>query len=270
MSQQFINALQSSLPTEVTVNSYLDRGGQGAVFKGSAFGSPAAVKVFAPQANPKRLERELDLLRGIQCPHLVRILWNGFATVGTTSYPVVAYEFHAGGDLRRFLLPSEPKMDGAALARLGLHVSEAVEALWAQRIVHRDIKPGNIVQAADGRFVLVDVGLARHLDRSDITAPGASPGTIGYKSPEQANGRRHLTIKSDWFALGVTLYEVAARRHPFNRVQSVFGMAAPTPLNMIRPDVSTALSRLVGDMMAERPVMRPRDIYSRFQQLTSE
>lgn len=267
MSTHLIDALRANLPADVTVDSYVDEGGQGAVFQGTVKGATAAIKVFSPHGNPRRLERELSLLRSIDCPHLVRILWDGSVDLGGLSCSIVGYEFHPGGDLRRLLTPHNPHIDANALIQLAAHISEAVEALWTRRIVHRDIKPGNIVQASDGRFVLVDVGLARHLDRSDLTAAGVSPGTSGYKSPEQANGRRNLTVHSDWFSLGVTLYEIATRRHPFGRRQPMFGMASPPPLTTLRPDVPPSFSRLIVEMIAERPANRPRDVNSRIQQL---
>ena len=157
--------------------------------------------------------------------------------------------------------------DKRTIVGIGLNVATAVERLWAKRIVHRDIKPANIVKAATDRFVLVDVGLARHLDRSALTAPGAAPCTPGYASPEQALGRRNLTINSDVFSLGVTLYEIGTGIHPFNRAQNLVGVISPRPIQLIRRDLDGPLAALISQMMAVSPAARPSAIRSRFEQV---
>lgn len=260
-----LTVLRSALPPDFGVSDYLDRGGQGLVFKGSFRGSPAAVKVFTPTSNAARLARELDLLIHIKCPSLVVLLGHGTVTFQGTTCSVVAYEFHSGGDLRRLLDPALAPVDLPTLLSIGLAIGEAVEALWTHRIVHRDIKPANVVQAADARFVVVDVGLARHLDRSDLTRPGAAPGTEGYKSPEQAAARKALTIHSDVFATGLTLYELATRVHPFGRHQANIGVAAPPSLSAVRPDLPVAFCELLRQAMSTKPADRPRDFRARIQ-----
>jgi serine/threonine protein kinase len=113
----------------------------------------------------------------------------------------------------------------------------------------------------------VDVGLARHIDRSDITALGGAPGTPGYKSPEQARGRRHLTVHSDWFSLGITLYHVATKCHPFNGQQHNIGVTNPVPMQDHRRNLPESFCRLVHDMLSIVPAKRPRSPGTRFQQL---
>ena len=265
-----LDAIRTVLPPGYTVDSYLDQGGQGAVFRGTVDGRAAAIKLFMPGNDERRLERELSLLTSIACQHLVQIIRNDWVVYRGTRLPLVAYELHSGGDLRKYLEPSAVQVEWRTLAKIGHHVGQAIESLWNKRIVHRDVKPGNIVCSDDGRFILVDVGLARHIDRSDITAAGAAPGTNGYKSPEQARGRRHLTINSDWFSLGVTLYHIAAKRHPFNGMQQLIGNMTPSPLEQARQDMPEQLCRTIHQMMAAAPAMRIRDVVTRFRQFDEE
>jgi len=265
-----LREFQRLLPTDFELYAYVDGGGQGKVFRGTVGGQAAAIKIFDPSGDPRRFKRELALLKSVSCPFLVKVLRDTVVRDGSTSYPVIAYEFHQGGDLRRLLLPHAPAASAASICKLGLQMSEAIQALWEKRIVHRDIKPGNIVEATGGNFVLVDVGLARHLDRSDITALGGAPGTSGYKSPEQAAGRRHLTINSDVFSLGVTLYELACKRHPFGRSQQVIGRTTPQPLGKTRGDIPRDAARLIHQMLSTSPGDRPRFIANRFRELCAE
>jgi serine/threonine-protein kinase len=257
--------LRSQLSSKYVIDGYLDKGGQGAVFRGHHDGRPAAIKVFEPtNDSAKRLEREVELLTKLDCPHLVKAMAVDRVGHQGQSLWVVAYELHTGGDLRSMLEARAPQCAEATLAQIGLEIGEAVDALWAHRIVHRDIKPANIVRAADGRFVLVDVGLARHLDRSAITALGLVAGTVGYMSPEQAFGRRNLTIHSDAFSLGVTLFEIAAKAHPFGRNQGRIGASSAPALRSSRPDLSNRFCGLIAQLLSTRASARPAALRGAF------
>jgi len=249
------------------VDDYLSRGGQGAVFIGEAHGQRAAIKVFSPGADSRRLERELAALQSIDCPSLVKVICHERIEIEGAEYPLVAYEYLSGGDLRGFLEDSAPLAEPQTIVEIGRQIGCAVQALWERRVVHRDIKPANILSAEEGRYVLADVGIARHLDLSDITSPGGAPGTPGYKSPEQARGRRNLTVHSDIFSLGVTLYEVAAKTHPFGRNQNHIGALSPRPLGGARADLPARLVALIHSMIAISPGERPSKIVDRFTQL---
>jgi serine/threonine protein kinase len=255
--------LREALPSGWELEDTLSTGGQGAVFRGRLEGAPAAIKVFCP-SNPRRLQRELAWLTTLSCPHLVKILGHETIYIDGAMCSVVAYELLEGRDLRCHLTPAAEALDKDLLCCIGREMATAVAALWSNRIVHRDIKPGNIVRAKDGRHVLVDLGLARHLDRLNLGAPGIVPGTMGYMSPEQARGRRNLTVHSDVFSLGVTLYEVAAKRHPYQGQQHTIGSVRPQPLIEVRPDLDANLCGALEKMLATIPSERPDQLATLF------
>lgn len=236
------------------------------MYRGRYNGEDVALKVFNPGADRRRLERELTALRTMDSLYLVKVRNFCDVTVGGDQVSVVAYEFLPGGDLRQFLNASA-SIDERTLVLIGRQISLAINALWKSRIVHRDIKPANIMKATDDRYVLVDLGLARHIDRSAVTVAGALPGTMGYQSPEQAMGRKNLTIHSDVFSLGLTLHEIAGKRHPFGRQQHLVGRTAALPLKQLRPDLSDGLVRLIHQMIDPVPSQRPYNIHDRFAQL---
>jgi serine/threonine protein kinase len=105
-----------------------------------------------------------------------------------------------------------------SVLRLGLHVLEALERAETVQIVHRDVKPDNIMCDGEGNFWLLDFGIARHLELSSLT-PTASPFgkmTLGYAPPEQCrNVKGDIDSRADLFALGVTLHECATGRNGF-------------------------------------------------------
>jgi len=264
----FLEVLRNALPDRFLLDGQHKSGGQGSVFRGRCDGQPAALKIFKPLDDPRRILREIDMLREIDCPYLIKVLATGKIMIDGTDLEIIAYEFHPGGDLSDTLAPGAPHLPEDELVRIGREVGTAVDLLWEKRIVHRDIKPANIVRATDGRYVLVDVGFACHLDRSILTAPGLAVGTPGYMSPEQARGRRNLTIHSDAFSLGLTLYEVACKIHPFNRDQRAICVGGvPFPLTSLRPGLSTGFPRALLQMMSSSPAMRPRSLAIHFMSL---
>jgi serine/threonine-protein kinase len=261
-----LNELRQALPARYVVDGAIGAGGQGSVFRGSVDGTPAALKLFNVVDDPRRVQREIDVLRQVNCPSLVKVLAAEQLRVAGADVTLVAYELHTGGDLTGLLAQGAPVLTEPQLASVGHDVGAAVDVLWAKRIVHRDIKPANIMKAASGGCVLVDVGLARHLDRSGLTGAGFAVGTPGYMSPEQARGRRDLTVHSDSFSLGVTLYELAAKAHPFGRNQvRINGGAQPAPLASLRPDLSAPFCRAIHQMMAALSAARPRSLAAFFQ-----
>jgi len=262
-----IDYLRPKLPRGFALDSYLDAGAQGHVFSGEVSGEKAAIKVYNPGTDQRRVARELGFLTSVEHPHVVRIIRADTILIEGVACPIVAYELLSGGDLTAMLEPGAPVVDADTIIRLGYEVASAVECLWSHRIVHRDIKPGNILRSQDGRFVLADIGIARHLDLSTLTLPGRAAGTPGYMSPEQALGRKFLTIHSDICSLGITLYEVAAKRHPFGRMQQNVGRRSPGPLTRYRQDLPAALSSLVHEMMRPRPRNRPSSVADRFRHL---
>lgn len=206
--------VQSFLPDSVQVNEFLKPGGQGVVYKGIVSGEMAAVKIYFPGQLEQRIEREIEALRRINCPSIVRLLWNQTISFNGCDLKVVATEFVPGLSLHDHLQNTSLTFDEAAF--LAFDVARAIEEMWGYRIVHRDIKPKNILVRPSGRFCVIDLGVARHIDRTDLTAVNLSYGTVGYLSPEQARTVRMLTCKSDVYSLGVTLLESLLGKHPTN------------------------------------------------------
>lgn len=265
-----MSGLRDILSDSFEIDSPIESGGQGHVYRGTYKGHPAAIKLFNPSGDERRIERELELLQELDIPSVVKILHHEQVELDGEPIHVVAYELHNGGDLRNGIDGLPAQDTGFDVIReLGLCISTAIEQIWNRRVVHRDIKPANILRRSDGGFVLVDFGFARYVDRSDVTAIGASPGTRGYMSPEQARGRKALTHKSDIFSLGVTLFEVSAGQHPFNTNQALIGTRDPTSLGILRPDLPKSLSNLVHKMLSVTPSSRPSRILSLFKDMES-
>lgn len=192
-------------------------GGQKEVFTAKhATDGEVVVKLMHPGADPARAERELEAASKIQAPRMPRIFAHGQLT-GNTGKIVWFRERRILGEVLSARIRTAT-LAHHELLRLALHVSETLVAAEVANIVHRDVKPANIIMDPQGEFWLIDFGVARHLDLESLTATAAPGGcgTIGYAPAEQCrNDKPEIDARADLFALGVTLYEAAVGRNPY-------------------------------------------------------
>jgi serine/threonine-protein kinase len=209
----------------------------------------AAVKVLpsvwgnAPELR-QRLAREADVLQRLQHPNVVHVHQVGAVAAAAGGGCYVAMEWLPSA-LDRILRAGYPRplVPERALA-IARGVAQALAAVDALGVVHRDVKPGNIMLRADGTPVLTDFGLAKVRSEAatvqGLTATNMVVGTADYMSPEQVAGRE-LDVRSDLYALGVVLYEMLAGHVPF---------AGREPLEMLRAHVDEAPPPLPADVPA--------------------
>jgi eukaryotic-like serine/threonine-protein kinase len=173
------------------------------------------LKLIHPSQSNETTQREILAVQVIQSPRVPRILDQG--RIPTTFGEVVwLREQRVVGQTVRQVLHAGP-LTKERFLRLGLHVLEALVKAEEVQIVHRDVKPDNIMLAGSD-FWLLDFGIARHLSLHSLTGSGQIWGkfTLGYSPPEQSrNIKAQIDSRSDLFALGVTLYECATGVHPF-------------------------------------------------------
>jgi len=233
----------------------IEEGGQGAVFKAELEKGTIAFKLYNPSAEVIRVEREVEKLEQIDSKNIVSLVDHGSLEVDSENYKYVAYSYIDGQSLDDI---SEPQTDENVI-KLLLDIIDAIEALWEKRAVHRDIKPPNVILTEDDDFILIDLGIAKHLNETTITMYGKTCGTPGYMSPEQAEGRRGLTFRSDLFSLGILAYEFASNHHPFMHKQMLVSEVDPKPLHHISP-VSDGLSQFIHGLLKTSSVKRPNSL----------
>lgn len=214
-SQVDLGWLGSQFP-DLTELHRLAAGGQKEVFTAKHTNDGEVVlKLMHPGTDPARTERELEAASKIAAPRMPRIFEHGQIT-GNTGTIVWFREEHILGQALNDRIRTGT-LSHHELLRLALHVSETLVIAESAGIVHRDVKPANIIVDQKGEFWLIDFGLSRHLDLESLTdtaAPGGC-GTIGYAPCEQCrNDKANIDARSDLFALGVTLYEAATGQNP--------------------------------------------------------
>ena len=260
-----LSRLQEALGSAYQLDQELPSGGMSRLFLGrdSALGRRVVVKLLPPESTSEvsatRFRREMELTARLQHPHILPILTAGSS--GDLLYYVMPYV--EGESLRR-RLDREPQLTIEEARRILSEVADALAFAHARGVVHRDVKPDNVLLEA-GHAVLADFGVARALEASTsgagLTATGMSVGTPGYMAPEQVVGDAAVDARADVYALGVLGWELIAGHAPFagpnqQAVLSAHLTAPPPDLTSVRPDVpadlATALQRALAKMPDER------------------
>ncbi len=174
------------------------------------------LKIIHPSTDAETARREILAVQQVRSPRVPKIM--DYGSTGTQIGPCVwlREEFIRGQTVRQ-MLASGP-LATATVLRLGLHVMEALERAETVQIVHRDVKPDNIMCDPSGSFWLLDFGIARHLELASLTASALPFGkmTLGYAPPEQCrNMKADIDSRADLFALGVTLHECGTGKNGF-------------------------------------------------------
>lgn len=249
---------------EYEVLEKIGEGGMGAVFqvRNLHLKRFEALKVITPRHSASstarvRFEREFQALGKIAHPNIVTVyhtgVWHGHAYFTMKYVP--------GGALSRHL--DRLRADPAAVARLMAKVARAVEFLHREQVLHRDLKPHNILLGDGDEPLVADFGLVKHLDEdSDASVTGAPMGTRPYMSPEQTFAQKaDYTPGCDIWAMGVILYELLAGRRPFDHkdpveLYSLIRAAKPTAILELNPAAPGPLAAVAHRCLAKSPADR--------------
>jgi len=203
-----------------------------------------------PHQTFERFLQEYEVLLRIRHPNVVRIHELGIAD----DHAYIAMEYFPAGDLRAQM---REQMDPERALDYVAQIARSLAAVHQVGVLHRDLKPGNIMVRNDGSLALIDFGLAKHVVRSvDITAAGTIFGTPYYISPEQGHGDE-VDERSDLYSLGVILYEMLMQRRPYtaSTPMGIIYLHRNGPLPVL-PDELLRYQPLVHRLMAKMPTHR--------------
>ncbi len=269
------------------ITAKIGEGGMGQVYRArdAKLGRDVALKILPPAASAdperrQRFEREAQAVASLQHPHIVTI----HSIEEADDVHFLTMELVRGKTLDA-LIPT----DGLPLQRLfeiGIPLAEAVHAAHERGVVHRDLKPGNVMIDDAGRPKVLDFGLAKLISvapdeaetmaAGDATGEGLVLGTVAYMSPEQAQGKE-LDSRSDIFSLGVMLYEAATGKQPFSGDTPISTLSAilrdtPSAVTSLKP-VPRHLGRIIHRCLEKHPDKRfqtARDVANELEGLQRE
>jgi len=242
----------------------LGEGGMGAVYKATdhTLDRFVALKVIRPElaSNPSilaRFKQELLLAHQVTHRNVIRIYDLGEAE----GVMFITMEFIEGRDLRS-IIREKNKFAPEEAVEVIQQVCQALDAAHSVGVIHRDLKPQNIMQDGTGRMLVMDFGLARTLEGDGMTQTGAIVGTMEYMSPEQSLGK-DLDQRSDIFALGLILYEMLTGKQPFVANSALASLIKrtqerATPVSDVDAQIPGALSGIVSKCLE-------RDLNERYQ-----
>lgn len=249
------------LSNRYRITERIGLGGMAEVYRAqdSVLGRSVAVKVMLPQyANDPtftaRFRQEAAAAANLQSPYIVNVY--DWGQDGETNFMVM--EFVRGTDLKN-AINQRGAINQRKVAEIGSQVCQALSVAHGMDIIHRDIKPQNIMIQPDGNVKVMDFGIAR-AKNSTLAKTSAVLGTAHYISPEQAQGKE-LTPASDIYSLGVVLYESATGKLPFDGPDSVSVAMKqvqenPQPPRVVNPEISPDLEAIILKAMAKKPEER--------------
>ena len=256
-------------PYEVT--GLLGRGGMGIVYLGhdTRLQRPVAIKALPPALTQDdrlraRLRREAMAAGALSHPGIATV----FALEEFEAQLYLIQEYIPGRTLRATMKLREGRMAIDEIVSIAIDVARALAAAHAHGVLHRDLKPDNVLHTPDGRIKVVDFGLARFEAGAGIagdetlTRPGAMPGTPGYMAPEVLRGDP-VDARADQFSFGVLLYELVVGEHPFEGTDDITTVARiletePSGLGPARPGCPEPLARVITTCLAKAPRDRYR------------
>ena len=245
-----------------SIDGLLGEGGMGKVYSATGpDGGRVALKLVKDdyardETFRRRFMREARIAQAVKHPNVVPVV----ATGDFEGVPYMAQRFIDGRSLDEQL-----KQDGPLDLDTALHVcadvAAGLEALWAAGMVHRDVKPANILIDSQGQGYITDFGLAKDTQGSLLTLPGQALGSMDYMAPEQIRGEP-VTAATDIYALGCVMYEALCGKPPFAEAQGMRILWAhlqdqPSDPSTVRRDLPPEFGRTLLVAMAKDPAQRP-------------
>jgi len=257
-----------------TINGYIIKefkgsGSYGSVYSCEKDSKLYAIKIFNfdyvfkqfSSGSDNRITREINALKAVNHPNVVSYVDDGSFIDNGVNYLYVVMDYVDGEDLSKYIINHTLTTDQAV--SIFKSIVMGVNAIHEQRIVHRDLKPANIYITLDGKVKILDFGLSKLIDFTSITSTGAEIGSPLYMSPEQVKDGKNIDYRSDYYALGVILYELLTKQNPYGIVQSRTELyykiinEPPISIRQYLPTIPNQIDNLISVLLEKENYKRP-------------
>lgn len=252
---------------------FVGKGQFGTVYKCQKENTIYAIKIFnldyvysefRTNGSDNRITREMQALRMVEHENVIKLADDGFFKENSQVYVYVVMEYLNGIDLKEYLYSNELTLEN--IEDIFKQILRGLDAVHNKNIVHRDLKPENIFITTDNKVKLLDFGLSKLIDFTSITSTGNTIGSPIYMSPEQVKDSKNIDYRSDYYALGIILFEMIAKVFPYGEVDSrehlYYKIIHEPPLSILQfePTTPNCIDNLIVDLLKKHNFQRPNNI----------
>lgn len=251
---------------------FLGKGSFGTVYKCQKDNCVYAMKIFArdyvfyefAKGEDNRITREIEALKKVDNEYVARYIDDGTFQDNSWEYIYVIMEFVEGQDLAEIMKTREFNVNEAL--NIFNQILSGIESIHSQKLIHRDLKPANIYMLSNGSIKILDFGLSKLIDYTSITNTGDQLGTPLYMSPEQISDSKNIDYRSDYYALGVILFELLTGKTPYGTISSreelyyKIKIEPPMSVRFFIPTINNSIDNLLMELLQKENYKRPNTI----------
>ena len=249
---------------------YVGKGQFGTVYKCKKAERIYAIKIFnieyvyaefRKNSSDNRITREIAALKMVEHKNVIKLFDEGVFEENNQYYVYVIMEYIDGIDLHEFLYANNLGFDD--IEAIFTQVLEGLDAIHKKNIVHRDLKPQNIFITKANEIKILDFGLSKLIDFTSITNTGDMIGSPVYMSPEQIKDSKNIDYRSDYYALGVILFELIAKNYPYGEIisrdQLFYKIIHEPPISVLQfvPSAPNCIDNLIVNLLSKMNYLRP-------------
>lgn len=208
----------------------------------------------------RRIEREIRILKAIDNENVVKYIDDGILSDGVQKYRYIVMEYVEGETLEARIAAKPLSISEACL--LAKNIFVGIQAIHSANIIHRDMKPSNIIVTNQNLDIkILDFGISKLIDASTLTTTGQGMGTFAYMAPEQLRSAKDIDIRADYYSVAVILYELIASERPLkmsNQLEAIHKIINETPEPLVTkvPNVPIEVSEIVETLLKKQPFER--------------
>lgn len=216
---------------------------------------------FRTNGEDNRVTREIQALKMVTHKNVIALIDEGVFVENSQTYVYIVMEFIEGNDLAKYIKSHD--LPWVEIQYIFKQLVDGIDAIHKTGIVHRDLKPQNIFITKNKTVKILDFGLSKLIDFTSITNTGDTIGSPLYMSPEQIKDSKNIDYRSDYYALGVILFELITKTHPYgelvSREQLYFKIISETPISILQyaPAIPNCIDNLITTLLNKSNYLRP-------------